>query len=140
MMLFFWVVTSGRLVGRYQGFSPEDWESMFLRMFVSTYESARRHNPEERHCEELKSHIIDYLLFFLESVAEYTGISEYFSEHNFAWYFPSLHNRPSPHHPNLSYLEMCFKIYKFMYTYFPLSKKTFCDCIEYTVTNTQRKG
>jgi hypothetical protein len=61
-MLFFWVVTSCRLVGRYQRFGGghtvfifrADGGSMFLRN-----DSTQRQNPEERHPhrrENLKSH------------------------------------------------------------------------------------
>jgi hypothetical protein len=55
-----------RQIPKYCHFSPEDGVSMFLRNFLSTYESTRRHNPEEhRHSqshENLKSH--NFLLIF----------------------------------------------------------------------------
>jgi hypothetical protein len=54
-MLFFWVLTSCRLAGRYQRFGEiyclhlQGSMETFSETLVSTSESARRQNPAERH-------------------------------------------------------------------------------------------
>lgn len=71
-MLLFWVVTPGKLVGRYQhwylpmslyGITTQKNNIVTLMLIpsVSTYESTQRRNPEEKPCHpchryNLKSH------------------------------------------------------------------------------------
>jgi hypothetical protein len=49
-MMMFWVVAPCRLVGRYHRFGGMKMETVcFSETLVSTYESTRRHNPEQQH-------------------------------------------------------------------------------------------
>jgi hypothetical protein len=60
MLLLFWVMTPCGLVSRYQRFG----ETYCLHLQGFSYESTRRHNPEEQYCQNsMKFKLSDYDIF-----------------------------------------------------------------------------